>query len=131
MPINIRWFDDRQHIVLWTIEGQWTLQEMHETYTKGNAMCAEVPHHTVNALIDMTRSKSVPSSIFSALTARVQSEQPNYDMAVIVSQNVLIKSFVNIINSLPALREKYIVVNSMEAALTFIEKRRETREAVK
>lgn len=131
MPIKIRWFDDQQQIILWTIEGQWTLQEMHEAYTKGNSMCAEVPHNIINALIDMTQSKSIPSSIFSALTARVQSEQPNYDMAVIISHNVLVKSFVNIFNSLPALREKYIVVSTLEAALTFIEKRRLARDTAK
>lgn len=129
MPINVRWFDEHQQIVLWTIEGQWTLQEMHEAYTKGNAMCAEVPQNTINALIDMTQSKAIPSSIFSALTARVQSEQPNYDMAVIVSHNVLVKSFVNIFNTIPALREKYIVFKTMDEALAFIEKRRLARAA--
>ncbi|MCA0454242.1 MAG: hypothetical protein LCI00_09740 [Chloroflexi bacterium] len=131
MPIQIQWFNDQKRIILWTIQGQWTLQEMHQAYSDGNALCAEVPENIVNALIDMTRSQSIPSNIFSALTARVQTEMPNYDMAVIVSQNVLIKSFVNIFNTIPALREKYIVFKTMDEALAFIEKRRSARAAAR
>ncbi len=129
MPIKIRWFDDQQQIILWTIEGKWTLQEMHEAYTKGNAMCAEVPENIINVIVDITGSNSLPTNIFSALSARVNTEMPNYDMAVAVTKNGLIKAFVNIITSIPALREKFVVVKSMDDALAFIKKRRLAREA--
>ena len=66
MPINIQWFDDTKRIILWEIEGKWTLDEMHEAYTTGNMMCLEVPENTVNALIDLTGSNVIPSNIFSA-----------------------------------------------------------------
>ncbi len=130
MPINIRWFDDTKRIVLWEIVGQWTLEEMHEVYTIGNTMCAEVPENTINALIDMTGSNSIPSNIFSALSTRTRSETPNYDMAVIVSHNTLVKGFVNIFNTIPALRGHFVVVSTLDAALAYIDKRRLARESL-
>ena len=131
MPIKIQWLDDTKRVILWTIEGQWTLNEMHEIYTIGNNMCLEVPENTINALIDMTGSNSIPSNIFSALTTRTRSETPNYDMAVIISHNTLVKGFVNIFNTIPALRGHFVVVTTWEAALTFIAKRRMERELVR
>jgi len=130
MPINIRWFDDTKRVILWEIQGQWTLDEMHEIYTIGNSMCAEVPENTINALIDMTGSNSIPSNIFSALSARTRTETPNYDMAVIVSNNKLVKGFVNVFNTIPALRGHFAVVSTLDAALAYIDKRRKEREAV-
>lgn len=127
MPIQVQWFDDQKTIILWTIEGQWALNDLHDAYTVGNALCASEPTHTINALIDMTRTKAIPQSIFSALSARVNTETPNYDMAVIVTNNMLIHSFVTIINTLPALRGKFEVVKSLDSALAFIEKRRQAR----
>ena len=118
-----------KHIILWTIEGQWTLAELHEAYSNGNAMCAEVPENTINVIVDITRSNSMPSNIFSALSTRVNSEMPNYDMAVAVTNNGLIKAFVNIITSLPTLREKFVVVKTMDDALAFIKKRRLARQS--
>ena len=131
MPINIRWFDDTKRIILWEIEGQWTLDEMHKIYSEGNAMCAAVPENTINALIDMTRSNSIPSNIFSALSARTRTETPNYDMAVIVSNNRMVKGFVNVFNSIPALRGHFVVVATLDAALVYIDNRRKAREALK
>ncbi len=127
MPIKIRWFDDTKRIVLWEIEGQWTLDEMHQMYTVGNAMCAEVPENTVNALIDMTRSKAIPSNIFSAISARARTGEPNYDMAVIVSGSTMVKSFAGILNAIPALKGDFAVVSSIEDGLAYIEKRRQER----
>ena len=131
MPINIRWFDDTKRIILWEIEGHWTLDEMHKIYSEGNAMCAAVPENTINALIDMTRSNSIPSNIFSALSARTRTETPNYDMAVIVSNNRMVKGFVNVFNSIPALRGHFVVVSTLDTALVFIDQRRKAREALK
>ncbi len=131
MPINIRWFDDTKRVILWEIEGKWTLDEMHEVYTTGNAMCLEVPENTVNALIDITGSKMIPSNIFSALSTRARTGAPNYDMAVLVSSNALVKVFATTLNKLPGLSEHFAVVTTREAALAFIEKRRTQQETVK
>ena len=104
---------------------------MHKIYSTGNGMCAEVPENTINALIDMTSSNSIPSNIFSALSARTRTETPNYDMAVIVSSNRMVKGFVNVFNTIPALHGHFVVVNTLDAALVFIEKRRAERESAK
>ena len=125
MPIKLRWFDDTKRIVLWEIEGQWTLDEMHQMYTIGNDMCAEVPENTVNALIDMTHSNAIPSNIFSALSTRTRTGAPNYDMAVIVSGSTMVKSFAGILNAIPALKGDFAVVPSVEAGLAYIDKRRQ------
>src|SRR4051812_44346049 len=129
MPINIRWFDDSKRVILWEIVGQWTLNELHEIYTIGNNMCLEVPENTINALIDMTGSNSIPSNIFSALSARTRTETPNYDMAVIVSNNKLVKGFVNIFNTIPVLRGHFVMVSTLDTALAYIDKRRLARES--
>ncbi len=131
MPINIRWFDDTKRVILWEIQGQWTLDEMHEAYTTGTKMCLEVPENTVNALIDVTGSKTIPSNIFGALSSRSRTSAINYDMAVLVSNNSLIKAFASALNSLPRLRENFMVVGTREEALDYIEKRRLERESVK
>ncbi|MBI1278340.1 MAG: hypothetical protein GC179_09455 [Anaerolineaceae bacterium] len=128
MPIQIRWYDNTKSIILWEIEGQWTLNEMHEIYTIGNNMCLEVPENTINALIDMTRSNSLPSNILSALTTRSRTNTPNFDMTVVVSNNALVKAFLNIMGKMTALHDQFALVRSMEEGLAFIEKRRRDRE---
>lgn len=124
MSIQIRWFDDTKRIVLWEFVGQWTLDELHTIYTKSHNMCLEVPEHTVNALVDMTRSPdTIPSSIFSSLTARRRTEAPNFGMVVIVSNSTLIKVFVNIMDRMPSLHEHFKIVLTREEGLAFIEQR--------
>ncbi len=125
MPITIGWYDDTKHIVLWEFEGQWTLDDLHQTYTKSHNMCLEVPEHRVIGLLDVTSSSvnSIPSHIFSALNGRARSNAPNYDMTVIASNSTLVKVFVNILNKMPALRDRFMLVASREAALNFIQNR--------
>ena len=125
MPINIRWFDDQQRIVLWEFEGAWTMDELHATFTKSHNMCLEVPQNKVIALADTTGSAGhpVPSNIFSALTSRTRSHAPNFDMAVIVTTNPIIKGFINIMKTVPAVSKKFMVTSTREAALEFIQKR--------
>jgi hypothetical protein len=89
------------------------------------------PENTVNALIDVTGSKAIPSNIFGALSSRSRTSAINYDMAVLVSNNSLIKAFASALNSLPGLREQFIVVRTREEALAFIEKRRMERESIR
>lgn len=129
MPIQIQWFDDQHQIILWTVQGQWTLHELHKAYDEGNALCEQYPQNIINVLVDMRNSQAVPTSIFSTLSNRVHTEKSNYDMAVIVTQNVLIKSFCTIINTLPVLRGKFEVRDTINDALAFIEKRRQERSA--
>ncbi len=129
MPINIRWLDDTRRILLWEIEGRWTLDEMHEVYSRGTDMCLEVPENTVNALIDLAGSNAIPSNIFSALSTRTRTNAPNFDMSVIVSKNALVKVFIDIMNKMPVLHEQFKIVTTREAGLAFIEQRRAERES--
>lgn len=128
MPIHIQWFNDNKTILLWTIEGSWSLNEMHASYSRGTEMCAEVPSNTVIALIDVTGSKVVPSSIFSALSTRSHTIAPNFDMSVVVSHSAVVKSFVGVINAIPALRDKFVTVNTIQEGVAYIEKRRKAHE---
>jgi len=125
MPISIRWYDDTKTIVFWEFEGQWTLDELHTIYTESHNLCLTVPENSVIALLDMTRSaaNSVPSNIFSALTARRRTQAPNFDMVVVVSSSAFIKVFVNILNQMPALHEHFALFSTFEDALAFIQKR--------
>lgn len=131
MPITIHWYDDTKTIVLWEFEGQWTLDELHTIYTESHNLCLTVPENSVIALLDMTRSaaNSVPSNIFSALTARRRTQAPNFDMVVVVSGSAFIKVFVNILNQMPALHDHFALFPTYEEALAFIEKRRAERES--
>lgn len=129
MPIKMEWLDDSKRVILWTIEGQWTLDEMHECYSIGDKMCLDVPENTVNALIDLSHSSKIPNNIFSALSTRARTGAPNYDMAVVVSNNSMVKVFASTLNNLPGLRDHFAVVTTREAALAHIEKRRAEREA--
>ncbi len=129
MPIQIRWYDDSKQVVLWEVEGRWSLDELHEIYSKGTAMCAEVPDHTVNALIDLTESNAIPSNIFGALTNRTRTLAPNFDIAVLVSKNTMIKAFIEVMNKMPVLHDQFAIVASREEGMAFIEKRRASKSA--
>jgi hypothetical protein len=129
MPIQIRWYDETKQVVLWEIVGRWSLEEMHEIYSRGTDMCLEVPEHTINALIDLTESNAIPSNIFGALTNRTRTLAPNFDMAVIVSKSSMIKAFIDVMNKMPVLHDQFAIVTSREQGMAFIEKRRAIRES--
>ena len=129
MPVTIRWFDDTKSIVFWEFEGHWTLEELHTIYNESHDMCLTVPDRKVIALVDMTRSaNTIPSSIFSTLTARKRAQAPNFDMVVIISDSTLIKVFIGIMDKMPVLHEHFQMVLSVEDGLAFIKRRRHERE---
>lgn len=127
MPIQIRWYDDTKQVILWEVVGRWSLEEMHETFSKGTDMCLEVPDTTVDAIIDLTESNAIPSNIFGALTNRTRTLAPNFDIAVIVSKNSMIKAFIEVMNKMPTLHDFFAIVASREEGMAFIQKRRATR----
>ena len=129
MPISIQWYDDSKRVVLWDFDGAWTLEQLHAIYTESHNMCMTVPENKVIALLDLTHSASViPPNIFSALSTRRRTQAPNFDMIVVVSSSSLIKVFVNIMMTMPALHDQFALYDTYEDALAFIHQRQSAHE---
>jgi hypothetical protein len=60
MPVTADWYDLNRTIVLYTIEGKWTWDELYPEYEKAIAMEKAQPHR-VDVIIDMT-ARPAPTS---------------------------------------------------------------------
>lgn len=121
MRIHADWFDERKTIVLWTFPPKWTLDDLHTTYDHTSQLIREVNHWT-HAIIDL-RNSGVPNLISSAINSRARTDPPNHDMSVIVSDSLLIASFVNMFGHFPYTRDKFHMATTLEEALAFCEQR--------
>jgi hypothetical protein len=59
MSITIEWFDDDHTILLATLKGQWTWEEVWEADEQGAKMAMEMGHR-VGAIYDLTDSNPFP-----------------------------------------------------------------------
>ncbi len=119
MPITVNWYDERQTIVHWVFSDPWTLEDLHDAYDQAQFLAYQVPHW-VNGLIEINAS-TMPRFLYSTMNARGRSEPPNFDMAFIVSKNMLVRTVINMYRRVPGANIPLILVDTVPEALHAIQ----------
>jgi hypothetical protein len=91
MPVQVRWYDDAQTIVLYEIEGNWTWDELYPEYRRAIQMEKSVPHR-VDVLIDVRRSGRLPLNVLTHMKNFSDRQPENIGLSVVISQSQFIRA---------------------------------------
>lgn len=128
MPVSVQWYDEEQHIILYTFEGQWTWEELHGVLNEVSTMMGSV-NHRVDAIIDLSSSRFVPSN--ALLKMRIESDQPspNWGIGVFVQAGTFINALLETFKRLNrTVSQRYFIANSIDEAIEMIAKERDNAD---
>jgi hypothetical protein len=128
MPVTADWYDLDKTIVLYTIEGKWTWDELYPEYEKALAMEKAQPHR-VDVVIDMTASTHLPMSVLTHMRHISDKQPANIGLTVIVTQNPMVNTLYQVGCKVHSNIQRYFVITrTMDEALTMIAEERKTLE---
>lgn len=126
MPVTADWYNLDKTIVLYTIEGKWTWDELYPEYEKAIAMEKAQPHR-VDVIIDMTASTHLPVSVITHMRHISDKQPENIGLTVIVTQNPMVNAMYQVGCKVHGNIQRYfVIVRTMDDALTMIADERKT-----
>lgn len=122
MAVTVEWKNDEKSILGYTIDGQWTWNELYRAVEHGLALNTNF-RKDVFAVVDMRTSLGLPSGGVTQLTRLAEIPRPNTRMVLIVGGGSLTASVVTIYNRIKFTSTPTVKwVASMEEALDIIER---------
>ena len=118
MNIEVRWDDDKKHIIRWTFPKQWTWDDFY-TALQASRTFVRQENHIVDVIVDMTVSELFPRNLLTQGQVTMQTTSLNIGIIVVVGWNPLLRTAFNSFqrvyrsNFNHAAKEMYIV--GMEA----------------
>jgi hypothetical protein len=128
MSITVSWYNEDKTIILRQMQGDWTWEEFHNSQSQVNAMLKEVKH-TVDQIIDTSKSSSIPPSALTHFRAANNNVPPNAGTRVVIGTNAFYEMMFKILrNIFPRVTDNVILVPNMDAALAQIAEKQLKRE---
>ncbi len=90
MPVNVKWYDERQAVLWYSYEGRWTWDEFYQAFEHGNEMIESV-EHKVDTIIDLRRSSLLPSNVMSRGNFMSAKLHPRHGTTVVVGANSFVQ----------------------------------------
>jgi hypothetical protein len=123
MSVQISWYDDDRTIILYMIQGQWTLQEVIEAKVAFDA--AENPQ-TDYYIVNMQEAGAIPEGTLARRETVFQYFNRPNTLTVVVQGNRLMQWMVDMMRRL-GLVNQFVFVDSMQAAENQIQQHRRQR----
>jgi hypothetical protein len=129
MPIEVKWYDAEQTVILYDFSEHWTWDEMYAAVEQVTAMIASVPHR-VDSIMNLTRTSIVPTGAIGHVKSLSGAIQPNFGIGVVLSRNTFIKTIFQMFSKLyPKQGSRFAVVESEEQGLAMIQAHRTAQRA--
>jgi hypothetical protein len=113
MPVIVEWFDESQKIVLYRVEGLWSLEEAIDAIERAKYLSQPAP---TLFLSDLRQAKGLPSGILSKQDIITKSLNPAVGLTVMVGAHPLIRFFMNALIRLGVPLKNIVFVETMEQA---------------
>lgn len=114
MPITVGWLDESQKIVLYRIEGAWTLEEAMIGLEESHQLASPPP---ILYLADLTKAKTVPYGIIGRKDYISKYLLPTEGLTVFLGAHPLLNFFINALVRLGVPLRDLVFVNTMEEAM--------------
>lgn len=98
MSMTAEWDNTEKTIILMTISGRWTWDELRACVMQCNAMIESVAHH-VHFICDMGAGTWIPGGMLANMRSILQLFTPNDGYRVIVVDNPLIKDMLYVFSA--------------------------------
>lgn len=125
MPITVRWGDPQSTYLLCEFSGYWRWEDFFSAVLQGHELAREVIH-PVSAIVDTTRSQGLPAGMpFRHLGRAVQHTPPNMTTIIFITRRHSTRLIMNTAGRLYGVRERIVIVESMDEALRYIARQRD------
>lgn len=121
MPIQVRWGNAENTVVVCEFEPKWTLEEYYTMIDDAYTLMISVTH-TVHTIADFTNSRMAPSQILTSGRHVQKHSAPNSGITVVVSGGGFIKALLDIAQKLYLTGKKIFVANTIEEAFAIVQK---------
>ena len=119
MAVHTEWVDDSEQVIRWTMQGEWCLTQLFETYGKTREMIEDSTQH-VHAIIDLRDGMMVPDGDIPIARHPLQRAPQNIGKAVIISNRPLPRALANAIINLQNGDHRLMLVDNHDAAQQMI-----------
>ena len=113
MPVIVEWFDEYRKIVLYRVEGLWSLEEAIEAIERANNLSLPAP---TLFLADLRQAKGLPSGILSKQDYITKNLNHADGLTVMVGAHPLIQFFMNALIRLGVPLKNIVFVETIEQA---------------
>ncbi|HEX2620856.1 MAG TPA: hypothetical protein VHL11_11930, partial [Phototrophicaceae bacterium] len=128
MPIHHHWDDEDHTILIYTYEGNWTLEEYHKAVDLNYDLVNGEPH-PVDLILDFTKSGSGATQLLSAARHAERKVAPNQRLFVSVKIPGFVRAVAEMaLKFVPSLREKMRNASTLEEARMIIKHYRQGLE---
>jgi hypothetical protein len=95
MAMNVMWDNPEKTVILYTIHGRWTWDELYETLDAGRELMDTVPHAKVDFIVDMTECKLLPDNALSNFARMTSKPHPKSGRMVMAGATTFIRALLN------------------------------------
>lgn len=96
MGITICWHEHVPRIIIYTLDGAWTWDQVYEAIDQTEIMTRSVAPERVDSIADMRTSGSVPIDAMKHLKTIANRQQDNDGLSVLVTESAFVLSLFNI-----------------------------------
>lgn len=121
MSIKVDWVNQEQSIIGYIVKDTWTSLEM-ESAIENSFILSETVEHTVDVIVDMRRSQSVPDDALLLFKNALKVLPENRGRIVVISTDEVTKTFfkmLKLVGGQPA--KKISIVDTPRQAIEIIE----------
>lgn len=120
MPIEIFWHRDLEHVQVYRVFEEWTLDDIYAALKSGFLMSHELEDCVI--IYDMRQAQGIPNNFLSALSQMNRLHQSNVTLRIVVTANSLVRNLATLVIKVqPNLGQKIVFVETMEQALDRIQ----------
>src|SRR5690349_10451508 len=94
MNIDVKWDDEKHHIIRWTFPKQWTWDEFYSALQTSRTM-VRLENHVVDVIVDMTISELFPRNLLTQGQVTMQTTSLNVGIIVVIGWNPLLRTAFN------------------------------------
>lgn len=123
MGVDIQWANDDQTVILCTISGEGTWEDLYTMVEQQVVMMASVDHIVHNILNFEAEIKRIPPNAFLHLRRLMSIDRPNEGGVVIVGGPAMAKNLLSIVHRIYGLRDeaaRMMFADTVEEAYTLL-----------
>jgi hypothetical protein len=94
MSIEVKWDDEKHHIIRWTFPKQWSWDEFYSALQTSRALVRQ-ENHVVDVIVDMTISELFPRNLLTQGQVTMQTTSLNIGIIVVIGWNPLLRTAFN------------------------------------
>ena len=131
MPVTVSWYDEDQTVVWFSFVNSWKWEDYRNAVGLATALASTQPHQ-VNYIADFRQSGIIPRGALQEVKRQIPAHAANWGCTVIIQNSTYLRLIAGTFQRLyPGMAQNFAMVDSVEDALTEIERRQQPTTAAR